>query len=82
MKTNDPKKRELLESLKNGLIVSCQTQKDEPIYTDDMSIKMAECAKWGGAVAIRANMPEQIKMIKDNVDLPVIGLWKIWHEDT
>lgn len=82
MKTNDPKKRELLESLKNGLIVSCQTQKDEPIYTDDMSVKMAECAKWGGAVAIRANIPEQIKKIKDNVDLPVIGLWKIWHEDT
>lgn len=29
MKTNDPKKLALLESLKSGLIVSCQTQKDE-----------------------------------------------------
>lgn len=82
MKTNDPKKRALLESLKDGLIVSCQTQKDEPIYTPDMVVKMAECAKWGGAVAIRANSPEQIKKIKENVDLPIIGLWKIWHEDT
>ena len=26
MKTNDPKKLALLESLKGGLIVSCQTQ--------------------------------------------------------
>ena len=47
MKTNDPKKLALLESLKGGLIVSCQTQKDEPIYTEDMVVKMAECAKWG-----------------------------------
>ena len=39
MKTNDPKKLALLESLKGGLIVSCQTQKDEPIYTEDMVVK-------------------------------------------
>lgn len=82
MKTNEPKKRELLESLKGGLVVSCQTQKDEPIYTEDMVVKMAECAKWGGAVGIRANSPEQIRKIKENVDLPIIGLWKIWNEDT
>ena len=82
MKTNDPKKKELLESLKNGLIVSCQVQKDDPIYTEDMVVKMAEAAKWANAVAIRANSPEQIKAIKEKVDLPIIGLWKVWHEDT
>ena len=60
MKTSDPKKKALLESFKGGLIVSCQTQKDEPIYTPDIVVKMAECAKWGGAVGIRANSPEQI----------------------
>lgn len=82
MKTNDPKKRALLESLKNGLIVSCQVQWDDPIYTDDMVVKMAEAAQWAGAVAIRANSPEQIKAIKAKVDLPMIGLYKIWHDDT
>lgn len=75
-------KQEILDSLKNGLIVSCQTQKGDPIYTDDMALKMAQSAKWGGAVGIRANSPEQIKQIKENVDLPVIGLYKIWHKDT
>ena len=35
MKTQDPKKRAILESFKNGLIVSCQVQWDDPIYTDD-----------------------------------------------
>lgn len=82
MKTTDPKKKALLESMKNGLIVSCQVQKDDPIYTEDMVVKMAEAAKWAGAVAIRANSPEQIKAIKEKVDLPIIGLWKVWHEDT
>lgn len=82
MKTTDAKKRALLEGLKDGLIVSCQVQHDDPIYTDDMVVKMAEAAKWAGAVAIRANSPEQIKAIKEKVDLLMIGLWKVWHEDT
>lgn len=82
MKTTNKKKRELLESMKNGLIVSSQVQKDDPIYTDDIVIKMAEAAKWAGAVGIRANSPEQIKAIKEKVDLPIIGLYKIWHEDS
>ena len=82
MKTTDTRKRALLEGLKDGLIVSCQVQHDDPIYTDDIVVKMAEAAKWAGAVAIRANSPEQIKAIKEKVDLPMIGLWKIWHDDT
>ena len=82
MKTKDGKKRAILDGFKNGLIVSCQVQPDDPIYTDDMVVKMAEAAKWAGAVGIRANSPEQIKAIKAAVDLPVIGLYKIWYEDT
>lgn len=83
MKTNDPRKRAILESFKNGLIVSCQVQRDDPIYTDDMVVKMTEAARWAGAVGIRANTPEQIRAIKAAVpELPMIGLYKIWHEDT
>ena len=82
MKTTDERKKALLESFKNGFIVSCQVQTDDPIYTEDIVVKMAEAAKWAGAVGIRANSPEQIKAIKEKVDLPMIGLWKIWHEDT
>jgi len=83
MKTNDPRKKQILESLKGGLIVSCQVQHDDPIYTDNMVVKMAEAARWAGAVGIRANSPEQIKEIKEAVpELPMIGLWKVWHDDT
>lgn len=74
-------KKELIESMK-GLIVSCQTQPDDPIHAEDMVVKMAEAAKWGGAVGIRANTPQQIAAIKAKVDLPIIGLWKIWNDNT
>jgi N-acylglucosamine-6-phosphate 2-epimerase len=72
----------ILKKMKNGLVVSCQVQKDDPIYTDDMVVKMAEAAQWGGAVGIRANTPEQIKSIKSRVNLPVIGLYKKWNNGT
>ena len=70
-----------------GLIVSCQVVPEDPIYTDDMVVKMAEAAQWAGAVGIRANSPEQIRAIKKAVDLPLIGLYKIrrrsfYHTDT
>ncbi len=76
------KKRSILKKLEKGLIVSCQVQHDDPIYTDDMAVKMAQAAVWGGAAGIRANSPEQIHAIKQAVDLPLIGLYKIWHSDT
>lgn len=82
MKTTDERKRKILEGFRNGLIVSCQVQKDDPIYTDDIVVKMAQAAKWAGAAGIRANSPEQIRAIKAAVDLPLIGLYKIWHDDT
>jgi N-acylglucosamine-6-phosphate 2-epimerase len=76
------KNRELIDSFKNGLIVSCQVQHDDPVYSEEFVVKMAIAAQWGGAVGIRANDPAQIRAIKKAVDLPIIGLWKIWHDDT
>lgn len=81
MNTTDAGKKAMLDSMK-GLIVSCQTQPDDPIYTEDMAVKMAEAAAWAGASGIRANTQQQICAIKEAVDLPVIGLYKIWNEGT
>lgn len=75
-------KQKIIESFKGGLIVSCQVQPDEPVYSEEFVVKMALAGQWGGAVGIRANSPDQIRAIKQNVTLPVIGLWKIWHDDT
>lgn len=75
-------KKEILDSMKGGLIVSCQVQNDDPVYSMDFVVKMAKAAEWGGAVGIRANSPDQIAEIRKNVKLPIIGLYKIWHDDT
>ena len=71
------KKQEVLESLKDGLIVSCQAVPEEPHYMEGITVKFAECAAWAGAKGIRANSPEDIRAIQAQVDLPVIGIWKI-----
>lgn len=70
-------KKQLIEQLKNGLIVSCQATPDEPHYMEGVTVMMARCAKWAGAVAIRANTPHDVRAIADETGLPVIGLWKI-----
>ena len=82
MKTQDPRKKQILESFKNGLIVSCQVYPDEPFYTEDMVVHMTKAAVWAGAVGIRCNSPEDVKQIKAVTDLPIIALNKEWHEDS
>ncbi|QGR00214.1 N-acetylmannosamine-6-phosphate 2-epimerase [Paenibacillus psychroresistens] len=59
-----------------GLVVSCQSFPGEPLYGPNYMASMAKAAVIGGAVGIRANSPEQIAEIKQEVQLPIIGLWK------
>ncbi|MCY3797703.1 MAG: N-acetylmannosamine-6-phosphate 2-epimerase [Chloroflexi bacterium] len=65
-----------LAAVKGKLIVSCQALEDEPLHGPDVMAMMARAAKIGGAAAIRANGPADIRAIKAAVDLPVIGLFK------
>ncbi|MCI6275348.1 MAG: N-acetylmannosamine-6-phosphate 2-epimerase [Clostridium sp.] len=66
--------------MNKGLIVSCQALQDEPLHSAFIMSKMALAAKEGGAVGIRANGVEDIKAIKSEVDLPVIGIIKINYD--
>ena len=70
-------KKEVYESLKDGLIVSCQAVPSEPHYMPGITTMFAECAKWAGAKGLRVNSQEDIRAIKEKVDLPIIGIWKI-----
>src|SRR6056297_2242093 len=60
----------------NSLIVACQALADEPLHGSEIMAKMALAAKRGGASGVRANSPEDIKAIKNKIELPIIGLWK------
>lgn len=62
--------------LRGGLVVSCQALEDEPLHSSFIMSKMALAAKVGGASGIRANSVEDIIAIKNEVDLPVIGIIK------
>ena len=65
-----------VENLKGKLIVSCQALPDEPLHSSFIMGRMALAAKQGGASGIRANTKEDIKEIRSQVDLPVIGIVK------
>ena len=68
---------EWLNIVRSKLIVSCQALPGEPLYGPDIMARMAVAAWQGGAVAIRANSPEDIRAIRAAVPLPIIGLWKV-----
>ena len=67
--------------LKRGLIVSCQAVKGEPLYGYGIMHLFAKAAKEGGATGIRA-LVDDVDSIKDEVNLPVIGLVKEIYDDS
>ena len=62
--------------VKNQLIASCQALPDEPLFGSEIMTRMARAAQQGGARALRANTPVDIKAIKQEIDLPLIGIYK------
>ena len=65
-----------LRQVRGRLIVSCQALPHEPLYGAEMMARMALAAAQGGAAAIRANTPSDVRAIRGVVSLPIIGLYK------
>lgn len=76
------KLKDFVRQVNKRLVVSCQALENEALYGADIMAKMAIAAQRGGASAIRANTPVDVKAIKEAVDLPVIGLFKEVLPDT
>lgn len=76
-------KKQVINKLKGGLIVSCQALPGEPLYSDHGGImpRIAEAMERVGAVGIRCNSERDIREIREVVSLPVIGLVKKKYEN-
>lgn len=74
--------KDRISSLKGKLIVSCQALDNEPLHSSYIMGRMAVAAEEGGAAGIRANTKEDIKEIKSNVNLPIIGIVKRDYKDS
>ncbi len=66
-----------VNQVRGRLIVSCQALPHEPLYGAEIMARMAKAAEQGGAAAIRANTPVDIRAIRAAVHLPIIGLYKV-----
>jgi len=71
-----------LDQIKHALVVSCQALENEPLHSDFIMSRMALAALEGGAAGIRANSVVDIKAIKAQVSLPVIGIIKRDYPDS
>ena len=72
----------LIEKLKNGMIVSCQAEGEDPFNADPEYMALfARAAEMGGAIGIRTQGIAKLEAIKRATNLPVIGLLKSQFSD-
>ena len=73
-------RKNLIETLRGGLIASAQAYPGEPLRDPRTMVQMAAACAEGGASAIRCQGLADCSLIVDVVEVPVIGLWKDGHE--
>lgn len=66
----------IIAQLKGTLCVSAQAYPGEPMRDPSTMAQIAQAAVIGGAASIRAQGLEDVRMITEAVDVPVVGLWK------
>lgn len=66
----------IVEQLQGTLCVSAQAYPGEPMRDPRTMAQIAQAAVIGGAASIRAQGLEDVRMVVDAVDVPVVGLWK------
>ncbi|MCW5979552.1 MAG: N-acetylmannosamine-6-phosphate 2-epimerase [Bryobacteraceae bacterium] len=70
-----------LESLRGGLVVSCQAEGDDPFNQPQYVALFARAAEMGGARGIRACGAANIRAIREATPLPIVGITKSQYPD-
>ncbi len=73
--------KKILDQLRHKLIVSCQARVGWPMYGPEIMAAFAAAAKQGGAAGIRATGADNIRKIRERVDLPMIGINKQFYDN-
>jgi putative N-acetylmannosamine-6-phosphate epimerase len=71
----------VLQKLHRRLIVSCQARDGEPFRDAESQARFAMSAVDGGAAAIRAQGPDDVRGIRAVVSVPILGIRKIMQPD-
>jgi N-acylglucosamine-6-phosphate 2-epimerase len=73
---------DLLLPLRRQLIVSCQARPGEALDDPAILAAIARAVVAGGAAAIRANYPRNIRAIRECVEVPIFGIFKQTYPDS
>ena len=66
----------LLDTLKQGLLVSCQPVTGGPMDTADVVVGFARAAELGGAQALRIESAPYLRAVRPVTQLPIVGIVK------
>ena len=67
---------EILNKIKNNIIISVQAQANEPLYDENCMLAMMKSVINGGAAGLRVANVRDVKNAKENFDIPIIGITK------
>lgn len=70
------------DQLAGGLIVSCQARDGHPLRSSQVIAALARAAVMGGAVGLRLNGDEDIRAVRQDVRVPIIGIRKVFGPES
>lgn len=68
---------EVLQSLKGGLVVSCQAYPGEPMLDPRTMTQIAQAAEIGGANAVRGKGIADLRAMREVLSIPIVGIVKV-----
>jgi N-acylglucosamine-6-phosphate 2-epimerase len=71
------KTENLKSKIEGGLIVSCQAPANSPLCKPEIIAALAQTAEQNGAVGVRIDSPAHVQAVKQLINLPVLGIYKL-----